>query len=119
MVAFIGGIGGWEIVMILAIALVIFGPKRLPELARGLSKITAQIRQANRDIQREIYSNLDPEEIMKDEVVSPRAAAQHVESGEDEEGPTEETGPDEKGPTEEAGPDEKGPAEEAGPEKDS
>ena len=56
---------------------------------------------------------------MKDEVVSPRAAAQHVERGEDEEGPTEETGPDEKGPTEEAGPDEKGPAEEAGPEKDS
>ena len=29
-------LGGWEIVLILAIALVLFGGKKLPELARGL-----------------------------------------------------------------------------------
>lgn len=66
MVAFIGGIGGWEILFILALALVIFGPKRLPELARSLGKISAQIRMANRQLQRELYDNLDPEEVMRE-----------------------------------------------------
>ncbi len=30
--------GGWEVVLILALVLVIFGAKRLPELARGLGQ---------------------------------------------------------------------------------
>ncbi|MCP4548947.1 MAG: twin-arginine translocase TatA/TatE family subunit [bacterium] len=65
MVAFIGGMGGQEILMILAVALVIFGPKRIPAIAKSLSKITLQVRQASRQFQREIYSNLDPEEIVR------------------------------------------------------
>ncbi len=66
MVAFIGGFGGQEVLLILGIALVIFGPKRIPSLARSLGKFSAQIRAANRQIQREIYSNIDPEEIQRE-----------------------------------------------------
>ena len=69
---FIGGFGGQEVLFILAIALVVFGPKRIPSLARSLGKVSAQIRAANRQIQREIYSNLDPEEIMGGREVAPR-----------------------------------------------
>lgn len=36
MLGFFGGLGGGEILMILAIGLLLFGAKRLPELARGL-----------------------------------------------------------------------------------
>ncbi len=67
MVAFIGGIGGWELLLVVAVILVIFGPERLPEMARKFASISAKVRTANRDFQREMYRNLDPEEILKDE----------------------------------------------------
>src|SRR5437867_10381611 len=36
--------GGWEIVLILAVGLILFGAKRLPELARGLGQGLRQFR---------------------------------------------------------------------------
>jgi sec-independent protein translocase protein TatA len=38
MQAMLGGIGWPEIVVILIIALIVFGPKRLPEMGRSLGK---------------------------------------------------------------------------------
>jgi len=53
------GLGVSEIFMILAIALVVVGPKRLPEVARTLGKIMAQLRKAGDEfretINREVY----------------------------------------------------------------
>ncbi len=39
------GVGFQEIVVILLLALLLFGPKRLPELARQLGKLTRELRQ--------------------------------------------------------------------------
>ncbi len=77
MVAFIGGIGGWELLLVVAAILVIFGPERLPEMARKFASISHKVRTANRDFQREMYRNLDPDEVMKDEpsASSPQPAA--------------------------------------------
>ena len=36
--AFIGGVGGTEMVLILFAILLLFGAKRIPELARGLGR---------------------------------------------------------------------------------
>ena len=33
-----GSLGGWELIIILVVVLVIFGPKRLPEMGRSLGK---------------------------------------------------------------------------------
>ncbi len=41
------GFGGWEIVLVLAVVVILFGAKILPELARSLSKAVTQDHQDN------------------------------------------------------------------------
>lgn len=53
------GIGMPELIIILVIALVIIGPKKLPSLARGLGKGMAEFRKATN----EIKENLDLNDI--------------------------------------------------------
>ncbi|HPY30663.1 MAG TPA: twin-arginine translocase TatA/TatE family subunit [Verrucomicrobiota bacterium] len=46
---------GWpEIVAILAVVLLLFGAKKLPELARGLGKGITEFKKASREVQEEI-----------------------------------------------------------------
>jgi Tat protein translocase TatB subunit len=47
------GIGMTELVVIFAIALIVLGPKRLPELARSLGRGIAEFRRASVDLRRE------------------------------------------------------------------
>ncbi len=54
------GIGGWEMILIGVVALLVFGPKRLPELARSLGKGLAEFRKASSDLRRSIDFDLDP-----------------------------------------------------------
>ena len=42
-----------ELIVILAIALVVLGPKKLPEIARSLGKGLAEFRRASSDMRRE------------------------------------------------------------------
>ena len=44
------GIGGWEILLVLVVALIIWGPRRLPEIARTLGKIVRTLRKASFDL---------------------------------------------------------------------
>ena len=46
--------GPWEIVIILVIVLVLFGGKKLPELAKGLGKGLREFKNASRDIKKEV-----------------------------------------------------------------
>ena len=48
------GIGTQEILLILAVALILFGGRRLPEIARGIGRGMGEFRRAVRDVQREI-----------------------------------------------------------------
>jgi TatA/E family protein of Tat protein translocase len=54
------GIGGWEMLLIGVVALLVFGPKRLPELARSLGKGLAEFRKASSELRRSIDLDLDP-----------------------------------------------------------
>ena len=47
------GIGMTELLVILAIALVVLGPKKLPEIARSLGRGLAEFRRASSDMRRE------------------------------------------------------------------
>ena len=48
------GIGGQELLVILLVTLVLFGGKRIPEVARALGSGLRDLRQAMQDVQREV-----------------------------------------------------------------
>ena len=52
-------IGSTELIVILVVALILLGPKRLPEMGDAIGKTLRKFRQASRDIRDEI-------DIMKD-----------------------------------------------------
>lgn len=52
-------LGGWEIVLILAVVLILFGAKKLPELAKGLGSGIKEFKKATRDVTDEIHSAMD------------------------------------------------------------
>lgn len=47
-------LGGWEIVLILAVVLILFGAKKVPELARGLGQGIKEFKKATREVTDEI-----------------------------------------------------------------
>ncbi|HOM48498.1 MAG TPA: twin-arginine translocase TatA/TatE family subunit [Verrucomicrobiota bacterium] len=52
-------LGGWEIVLILAVVLILFGAKKLPELAKGLGTGIKEFKKATREVTDEISSAMD------------------------------------------------------------
>lgn len=52
--AFFGGLGGWEILLILLVLLIFFGAKKIPELAKGLGKGIKEFKDATKEIKDEI-----------------------------------------------------------------
>jgi Tat protein translocase TatB subunit len=52
-------IGGWEILVILLIAGIVMGPKRIRDVAHWLGKTTAQLQQMSRAFMRQLNAELD------------------------------------------------------------
>ena len=66
----LGSIGMPELIIIFVIALIVFGPRKLPELGRSLGKTIAEFKKATTDFQ-----NTLEEEIRVDEQRAKAAAA--------------------------------------------
>ena len=54
------GMGHWEILIIVLIVLLVFGAKRIPEMAQGLGRGIKEFRKAMHDVQEEIDINAPP-----------------------------------------------------------
>jgi TatA/E family protein of Tat protein translocase len=104
--AFIQGIGGPELLIILVIILLLFGAKKLPELAKGLGKSMKEFKKAAAEVQEDFQEAMDAVEekpkpakpaVAKPAATKPAAAPVAVEAPvadadvEAEEAPVEET----------------------------
>lgn len=59
--AFIEGIGGGEMMMIMFIVLLLFGANRLPELARGIGKSVREFKKAASGVEDEVRRAMEEE----------------------------------------------------------
>ena len=75
-----GSIGVPELIVILAIALLIFGPKKLPEVGRSIGKALREFRKTSDEIKEKIEEEIQADEFkdIKEEL--------NKKVGEDEEG---------------------------------
>jgi Tat protein translocase TatB subunit len=56
------GIGMPELVVILVVALIVLGPKRLPEVARSIGRAVAEFRRQSNEVMEEFQTQIDADE---------------------------------------------------------
>ena len=56
-----GPLGGPELVLILVLALIVFGPRRLPEIGKSMGRLLHEFRKASTDFQRTIEDEVEAE----------------------------------------------------------
>jgi len=62
------GLGMQELIIILVVALIVIGPKKMPDLARGLGRAIREFRRATDDIKQNFdvdVGDLDPRSVIK------------------------------------------------------
>ncbi len=76
----IGPLGIWEILLILVVVLLIFGPRRLPEMAKGIGQSVREFRKGIRDIRDDIGKDDEPAPKKVAVVETPAQPTVHVAS---------------------------------------
>ena len=59
LLAILDGIGGPELLLVLAVVLIFFGGEKLPELARGMGKAIREFKKAAGDVEQEFKRAMD------------------------------------------------------------
>ena len=70
----IGSIGTMELVVILVIALMVFGPRKLPELGRSIGKSLGEFKRASNDLRHTLEDEIHVEEQARRETARPAPA---------------------------------------------
>ena len=58
-----GTLGGPELFLIMIVALIVFGPRKLPEMGKSLGKMMAEFRKASNDFQRTIEDEVEADRV--------------------------------------------------------
>ena len=67
-----GSIGMPELIIILVIALIIFGPRKLPELGKSLGRSLNEFKKASQDLQNTLEQEIKIEEEKEKEAAKPK-----------------------------------------------
>lgn len=67
-----GSIGMPELIIILVIALIIFGPRKLPELGKSLGRSLNEFKKASQDLQNTLEQEIKIEEDKEKEAAKPK-----------------------------------------------
>jgi sec-independent protein translocase protein TatA len=75
-------LGGGEIILILALVLILFGAKKLPELAKGLGTGIKEFKKATREVADEVQNSVDetpaPAKRLPAQPVEPQKTVSHT-----------------------------------------
>ncbi len=82
-------IGIQELIVVFLVALIVFGPKRLPELGKTLGKFMLEIKKGITDAKSQVESGLAELENPKAETLPHRDGSDRPEDPKPEEGPSE------------------------------
>ncbi len=66
-----GTLGGPEILLLLVLALIVFGPRKLPEIGKSMGKMLAEFRRASNDFRRTIEDEVGHEHASCSETALP------------------------------------------------
>ena len=72
MLAFLGGLGPWEIVLIVAVVLILFGGRKIPELAKGLGRGLREFKREMHGVKRDFNEAIEAIEEDEPEYTEPR-----------------------------------------------
>ena len=67
------GLGPWELLVIFLVVLLLFGAKRLPEIAQGMGKGIREFKKSLKDTSDEIKGSLDANSSTSDNAAKPEA----------------------------------------------
>jgi TatA/E family protein of Tat protein translocase len=68
-----GTLGGPELVLILVVALIVFGPRKLPDIGKSLGRMMAEFRKASNEFRRTIEDEVEAEKPRPPEQLPPPA----------------------------------------------
>jgi Tat protein translocase TatB subunit len=66
-----GTLGGPELFLIFVVALIVFGPRKLPEIGKSLGKMMAEFRKASNDFRSTIENEVEAEKIRESMRIEP------------------------------------------------
>jgi Tat protein translocase TatB subunit len=72
-----GSLGGSEVIVLFVLALLLFGPRRLPEIGKTIGKAVAEFRKASQDFRASLEREVEIEKI-KDATRSVEASVQQA-----------------------------------------
>jgi Tat protein translocase TatB subunit len=103
-----GSLGGPELFLILVVALIVFGPRKLPEIGKSLGRMMAEFRKASNDFRRTIEEEVEADKIREATRIeapyapTPAAETAPTPAAETAPAPTAETAPAAPAPVEAA-----------------